>query len=121
MLSIIIIYTRWWLDLTRKCGFIKNFVRAVAVLSKVPLRFHISEPKIYHTCNVLKRLRIAPDCIFETLRECSYNYMYYLKDANMDILWTLFVFRFIHIITNHICTYCIVDLVFVIKHIITSR
>ena len=109
-----------WMS-TRKCSFIKIFVRAMAVLSKVSLRFHISEPKIYHSHNVLERLRIAPDCIFETLRECSYNYMYYLKYANMDILWTLSAFRFIHIITNHICTYCIVDLVFVIKHIIASR
>ena len=69
-----------WMS-TRKCDFIKNFVRAMAVLSKVSLRFHISEPKIYHSHNVLERLRIAPDCIFETLRECSYNYMYYLKYA----------------------------------------
>ena len=63
---------------TRKCGFIKNFVRAMAV----PLKaiFKNRQTKL-SACNVLERLRIAPGRIFETLYECLYKYTYYLKDA----------------------------------------
>ena len=75
---IIIIYTQTLWMSTRKCGFIKNFVRAVAVLSKVIFKNHQTKLSVY---NVLERLRIAPDGIFETLHEHSYDYMCYLKDA----------------------------------------
>ena len=77
---------------TRKCNFIRNFVRAMAVLSKVIFKNHQAKLSVY---NALERHWIAPDCVFETLHEHSYNYMYYLKDASKDILWTLSAFRFI--------------------------
>ena len=63
-----------------------------AVLSKIlfglwplPLMpisdFIVQNQQYVVSYDVLKHLRIAPDCIFERLHECAYDYTQYLKDA----------------------------------------
>ena len=86
-----------WMS-TRKCGFIKNFVRAMAVLSILKSKNRQAKLDILNIRNVLERLRIAPDSIFETLHEHSY----YLKDAEYGHYLHFGSYRLLHIIYEQI-------------------